>query len=77
MYKKWSELSYHEKHSRCNLVRAICSNGNIRALKEEIPTVEELLAYRDMNNGGSILHSLMYSHENKSRHTNQLEFLQQ
>lgn len=77
MYKKWSELSYHEKHSRCNLVSAICSIGDIKKLKEIIPTVEELLAYRDMNNGGSVLHTLMYSRENKSRNISQLEFLQQ
>ena len=75
--KKWNELTYTEKHSRCNRIRAICAMGDIEALKKLIPTTEELLAYVDMNNGGSFLHTLMYSGESKTNTPDQVEFLKQ
>lgn len=78
MIKKWDKLDYYEKISRSNNVRAICSLCNIEKLKEVIPTVDELLAYEDMSNGGSILHSIIYSQDpHRGYQHNQLDFLKQ
>lgn len=55
-------MDFSQKEHLSNMVKAACSMEDISVLKKLLPTAESLVGYRDMSNGGSFLHTLMYSH---------------
>ena len=61
----WKDLSYDKKVTLTNLVSVACAAHNIEWLKKALPTAQDLLEYRDMRNGGGVLHTLMYAHDTK------------
>ena len=61
----WKDLSYDKKVTLSNLVSVACAAHNIEWLKKALPTAEDLLEYRDMRNGGGVLHTLMYANDTK------------
>lgn len=61
----WKDLSYDKKVTLSNLVSVACTAHNIEWLKKALPTAQDLLEYRDMRNGGGVLHTLMYAHDTK------------
>lgn len=52
------------------MVKVACSMQDIRLLKQLLPTPEKLVEYNDMQNGGSLLHTLIYANGD-----NPVEFL--
>ena len=54
-------MDYQDKEHLCNMVKVACSTQNMHLLKELLPTPEKLVEYSDMQNGGSLLHTLMYA----------------
>jgi hypothetical protein len=63
-------MDYNEKVHLCNMVEVACSMQDMELLKQLLPTPEKLVEYRDMQNGGSLLHTLMYANGD-----NPVEFL--
>ena len=63
-------MDYNEKVHLCNMVKVACSMQDIKLLKSLLPTPDKLVEYRDMQNGGSLLHTLMYANGD-----NPVEFL--
>ena len=63
-------MDYSEKEHLCNMVKVACSKQDIKLLKSLLPTPDKLVEYRDMQNGGSLLHTLMYANGD-----NPVEFL--
>lgn len=62
----WKDLSYDKKVTLSNLVSVACAAHNIEWLKKALPTAQDLLEYRDMRNGGGVLHTLMYAHNTQN-----------
>ena len=58
-------MDYSEKKHLCNMVKVACSKQDIKLLKSLLPTPDKLVEYRDMQNGGSLLHTLMYANGDK------------
>lgn len=54
-------MDYQDKEHLCNMVKVACSMQDMNLLKELLPTPEKLVEYNDMQNGGSLLHTLMYA----------------
>ena len=54
-------MDYKDRQHLSNMVRVACSTQNMHLLKELLPTPEKLVEYSDMQNGGGVLHTLMYA----------------
>ncbi len=63
-------MDYEDRQHLSNMVKVACSTQNMHLLKELLPTPEKLVEYSDMQNGGSLLHTLMYANGD-----NPVEFL--
>lgn len=72
----WKDLSYNEKDSLSNRISAVCSMRDIKRLKEFLPTVQDLMEYRDVRNGGGILHTLMCAFDTREA-SSSVDFLKE